>query len=143
MKRCTRCQKEKPLNDFHSRKDRSSGYRSQCKLCARIGRKPQSGGKVTRAHRRKWRYNLTNEEFKMHLTLQNDLCAICCNPPKENKELVVDHDHSCCPTPPTCGRCTRGLLCHSCNTALARLGDSLEGISKVLAYLSYKAPQWT
>ena len=33
MKQCTKCKVEKPLTDFRTRKDRKSGYRSDCKSC--------------------------------------------------------------------------------------------------------------
>lgn len=32
-------------------------------------------------------------------------------------DLKVDHDHACCPTQRSCGRCIRGYLCHPCNAA--------------------------
>ncbi len=44
-------------------------------------------------------------------------CAICGRPPKSYR-LSVDHDHTCCPTDISCGRCVRGLLCAPCNRAL-------------------------
>lgn len=31
--------------------------------------------------------------------------------------LTVDHDHGCCPSDQSCGRCVRGYLCRTCNRA--------------------------
>jgi hypothetical protein len=42
-------------------------------------------------------------------------------------ELVVDHDHNT--------GAVRGLLCHSCNTGLGHLGDSVETLARALDYL--------
>jgi hypothetical protein len=33
MKKCPRCQKEKPLDSFHKDNTKSSGYNCYCKLC--------------------------------------------------------------------------------------------------------------
>lgn len=65
------------------------------------------------------RYKMTREQYdEMHRAAEGK-CGIC----GEEKKLVIDHDHNCCPTPQgrvkTCGNCTRGLLCHRCNTGLA------------------------
>jgi hypothetical protein len=48
-------------------------------------------------------------------------------------DLAVDHDHECCAKRqrPTCGRCTRGILCRRHNVALEVFLDS----PAVLAYL--------
>lgn len=44
----------------------------------------------------------------------------------------VDHDHAT-------GR-LRGILCHNCNTAIGKLGDTLEGVLKAVRYLE-RQPQ--
>jgi hypothetical protein len=36
----------------------------------------------------------------------------------ETEGLEIDHDHACCPKRPTCGKCTRGLLCDRHNRAI-------------------------
>lgn len=43
----------------------------------------------------------------------------CHNPMCGSTEnLVIDHDHSCCPGNDSCGKCVRGVLCSSCNITL-------------------------
>lgn len=75
-------------------------------------------------------YGIDSEEYERMLEKQHGLCAICKSPePKaKGKHFVVDHCH-------TTGR-VRGLLCGQCNTALARLGDDLESIKRVVSYLT-------
>lgn len=58
-------------------------------------------------------YRMGLDEFNRRITQQNGQCISCGNPPRR---WYVDHDHNCCPTTPTCGRCTRGLVCNGCNT---------------------------
>lgn len=53
-----------------------------------------------------------------------ELCD-CCN--KVTDRLVLDHDHAT-------GK-FRGWLCHTCNTGLGKLGDTVEGLERALDYL--------
>lgn len=79
--------------------------------------------------RAKWRrkgrlaaYGLTPERFDEMLAEQGNACAMCREPFKEGRPIVVDHDHSCCDTKlRSCGKCVRGLLCHPCNIALGQI----------------------
>jgi hypothetical protein len=53
--------------------------------------------------------------------------------------LAVDHDHNCCQTGKSCGKCVRGLLCSTCNRSL---GHAEAMIAKatlpvLLAYLGH------
>lgn len=50
-----------------------------------------------------------------YIQLIADGCAIC----GSSTRISVDHDHGCCPDKGgTCGECTRGPLCFSCNVGL-------------------------
>lgn len=77
-------------------------------------------------HSRRHRlYGLTKEEFASRVAAQDGLCSLCARKPKGT--LVIDHCHET-------GK-IRGLLCPQCNTALGRLGDTIEGLERALRYL--------
>lgn len=90
-----------------------------------------------------YRFGITLEQFNEILEQQGGLCAICKKLPGKDRSwtgepvsrLSVDHDHTCCLGKRSCGKCVRGLLCKSCNTALGLLGDDVEGLRRALAYL--------
>lgn len=73
-------------------------------------------------------YGLTAADYEQLREKQGGVCAVCRKPPEEGVNLVVDHCHET--------GLVRGLLCDGCNFALGRLGDSAEGVSRALAYLS-------
>ena len=50
-------------------------------------------------------------------------CYGCQDTIPECAKLVFDHDHGCCLSNNTCGKCLRGTLCNSCNVALGRSRD--------------------
>jgi hypothetical protein len=66
-------------------------------------------------------YKMGRATYEALLEVQGGVCAIC--RAGQARPLVVDHDHQCCPKTPTCGRCTRGLLCQPCNLAMTRVVD--------------------
>jgi hypothetical protein len=50
---------------------------------------------------------------------------------------VVDHQHSCCPGKSnSCGRCVRGLLCISCNSAIGMFDENVEVLRRAAAYVA-------
>lgn len=68
------------------------------------------------------RYGLTQEDFARMLEAQDYCCAMCGEPFEEGQPIFIDHDHACCPDEKSsCGRCVRGLLELSCNTALGHI----------------------
>jgi hypothetical protein len=91
--------------------------------------------------RRRWgrkhkltRYGLTQKQFDWLLEVQQYACAMGGEPFTESTQIFVDHDHSCCPGErQSCGKCVRGLLCLSCNTALGQI-ERKTGLAR--AYLA-------
>jgi hypothetical protein len=56
-------------------------------------------------------YSLQPADYARLFEHQGRRCAICRRATGATKRLAVDHDHTCCPGPASCGRCVRGLLC--------------------------------
>lgn len=55
---------------------------------------------------------------------------------KWRAQLVVDHDHSCCPVDShSCGRCIRGFLCRQCNLAEGLLRSDPQIAMQLSRYL--------
>jgi len=107
------------------RRERRGRVELTCQIAKRERR---SGDKRTKEQRLRARllhyYGLTLEEWHAMLISQSGRCALCCDPMKDPH---TDHDHET--------GAVRGLLCSGCNTALGRLGDSIEGLERAIAYL--------
>jgi hypothetical protein len=68
------------------------------------------------------RYGLAQRQFDLLLEIQRYSCAMCLTPFDEALPVFIDHDHACCSDEKSsCGKCVRGLLCLSCNTALGQI----------------------
>lgn len=74
------------------------------------------------------RYSLTLEQYDAMLTAQDNSCAICCGPPRGRLRYHVDHNHQT-------GK-VRGLLCWRCNAALGNLDESVDVLTRMIAYLT-------
>jgi Recombination endonuclease VII len=73
-----------------------------------------------RIRKRDTAYGLKPGEFDAMRSAQGNRCKGC----KREVRLYIDHDHTCCPKQPTCGRCNRGLLCEQCNWVLGFAKDN-------------------
>lgn len=90
----------------------------------------------------KARFGMTLEQYQERLEAQGGVCALCARAEVavtrdgKPRALSVDHDHSCCPDRGrSCGRCVRGLLCHSCNLSLGKFQDDPELLDRAAAYI--------
>jgi hypothetical protein len=82
---------------------------------------PVASARWRRAHRFV-RYGLTQADFDRLLEAQGYACAMGGEPFEEDQAIFIDHDHACCPDEKSsCGKCVRGLLCFTCNTALGHI----------------------
>jgi len=78
-------------------------------------------------------YGLTKEQYTALLDSHNNVCAICKRPEQRTTKagelmaLHVDHSH-------TTGK-IRGLLCHSCNSAIGHFEDSIHFLQSAIEYL--------
>lgn len=88
--------------------------------------------------RQRYKYNITNAQRLAILESQGNKCG---NPgcgvtePGGSGTWNIDHDHSCCPGPRSCGKCIRGLLCFNCNIAEGHLRGDLKAIEGLAEYL--------
>lgn len=73
-------------------------------------------------------YGVTKEEHDRIFEYQGRACFVCRKPPK-NVHLGTDHDHA--------RGITRGLLCWSCNKAVAYLADDPDRALRVHTYLTF------
>ena len=153
QKQCTKCLKNKDLDQFTKDGSNKDGLRSKCRSCRSIESKewqklnPQrtsitcakwyknNPDKVKdRTLRRK--YGITIEIFNELLLSQNNVCAICEQPEtaldpktKQPRLLAVDHCHMT-------GK-VRGLLCTGCNAALGFLKENQDRALRLAQYINY------
>jgi len=83
------------------------------------------------------RYGISLEESERRFKAQGCKCAVCGR--TETKRWCIDHDRRCCPEPasryPTCGKCTRGILCFECNIALGHFHDNPFVLNAAIKYV--------
>jgi hypothetical protein len=104
--------------------------------CATHHREEQRRKRLAAANRYVTRaYGLTADEYDRLYQAQGRRCAICRRATGATKRLAVDHDHTCCPGPSSCGKCVRGLLCGPCNDLLAHARDDPNFFYRAIDYL--------
>ena len=90
---------------------------------------------MIQGHRLK-KYGMTYAEYQFLLQQQHGGCAICSTAvPRGNGGFHVDHDH-------VTGK-IRGLLCHSCNTAIGLLCHDTKLLQLSIVYLTKQLPEGT
>lgn len=112
---CSKCDEEKSLSEFYSRKAKKYKFRLICKECCKG---------VSRVNHFKTAYGLSPESLQEMRQAQDGKCAICCEP---CSRLNVDHSH-------VTGK-VRALLCPQCNAAIGMLKDSVVIAENAANYL--------
>lgn len=164
MRTCTKCKKELSIDKFNERapgylyrqcqKCRTAAAKlrfkdhPESKLKAQKRSKEwylankdrikeiNSKNKKYRASRDRWyriknTYSISEETYSKILESQNNSCAIC---KSKNKKFYIDHDHKCCPTEISCGRCIRGIICQKCNMFMHYVDEYLEYLDIAVIY---------
>jgi hypothetical protein len=132
---CKRCQyaatksweKRNPEKIQKIRKRAMDRYKA--KLIEQGG--PDAVKRRNRNHMLWFHYRLSSEAYEALRQAQGGLCAICLLAPvgiHKRPGLYVDHDHRT--------GAVRGLLCHSCNSAIAFMSDSVERLAAAIGYLA-------
>ncbi len=115
--------------------------RGNCKKCEyEATKKYRKENRERVKEQRKWvlrrhKYGIERADWENFLLLQDGKCAICLQSFEELDSVVVDHDHSCCPSNRTCGNCVRGLLCRMCNSGIGMFSDDPQRLIKAFEYL--------
>jgi hypothetical protein len=131
-KSCSVCKNIKPLEDFCKQPHGKFGRKAQCRVCENEYGKAYFKKSFASNPERYWEkhlladHHLPLEDYYKLLAEQGGLCAICLKPPRQQGRkfrLSVDHDHRCCPSIKSCGKCIRGLVCHTCNVSLGLMQD--------------------
>lgn len=117
------CQSEN-LEIFVVSNESKYGRRNLCWSCMVIRNEKNPKMKDWKTdHQTKKRYGVDAATYKQRMATSN-CCEIC----GKTQELCYDHCHDTMQF--------RGVLCRGCNRSLGQLGDNIEGIQKVLKYLT-------
>lgn len=131
MKTCIKCDESKPLDEFHRRSVSRDGRRGSCNVCRNAQQVAWQATVPDYVRRKNLKHNhdITPEQFDDLLAAQNGKCACCftSEPGGSHGIFNVDHNHET-------GQ-IRGLLCWDCNVAIGKLGDTLEGVERAVAYM--------
>lgn len=129
-KPCNKCEVIKPVEQFYRDTGSTDGYHSLCKQCRNESMEKWRNNNRSRYNKNMRELRASNKDWAKDTDLkrcygigladylkmkeaQKGVCAICKNPPKGKRPLVVDHDH-------ITGE-VRQLLCYGCNRALHAL----------------------
>lgn len=80
-------------------------------------------------------YNITPKQYHNLVKKQNGVCVICKEVSILNGNGSIDHDHNCCPSRDSCGKCVRGILCVRCNFGIGQFKDNVGILQNAIEYL--------
>lgn len=122
-KYCHKCKLDKALDQFTNDPRGRMGRDNCCKECRALSFRTKRAEnpelrRRDRDYMKKWhqkndvfvKYGITNEQLAEMVAVQGNRCALCGSDNPKAPRWCIDHDHQ--------SNKIRGLLCHSCNTAL-------------------------
>lgn len=117
-----------------------ASYYAVCPVPGCRRRKIAKADMCARCRQFRWRFGLTSEQVVGYFDPSSRKCS---NPGcGDTSRLHMDHDHACCPPNKfekshkvSCGKCIRGWLCGSCNTALGLLRENPQVIRGLLVHI--------
>lgn len=146
MKKCPRCEKTLPLDNFRSRTSKGRRYPAPyCKPCTRDYQRQRHHERLAEGWtppkrstedntRTSWLRRLrvlgiTEDDYLRLMEIQGGCCAICRTdePWSRSSTWAVDHDHDT--------GAVRGLLCSRCNRGLGHFKDDITRLRAAIAYL--------
>ena len=132
MKICNLCNKEKQIEDFVKRSNRSSGRQPYCKDCHNKKTRDKYDSKVMKDYDLMRAYGINLKQYEELFLQQNGCCKICKKHiselnNKHKKSLCVDHCHKT--------NKIRGLLCDKCNRGIGLLNDDIDILKNAVEYL--------
>jgi hypothetical protein len=149
-RQCPRCKKNKGIKSYYKKLKGVSYY---CKKCTKELRREFNAtreGQIknaeatrkykkehpnfAREHHLLHNYKINIEQFDAMFATQGNKC-LACGSKESGGRWQVDHDHNCCPTHETCGKCIRGILCSKCNRTLGNAGDDKNLLVSLIMYL--------
>lgn len=123
-KRCGRCKRTLPKNQFAKNRSKHDGLQERCRECRAKHYKDTNYCETSRDNRLKRKYGISLEDYEAMFADQGGVCKIC---KTSDEDLVVDHCHET--------DIVRGLLCNSCNWGLGNFKDNVDLLRSAEEYL--------
>lgn len=142
LKFCPGCDSVKEFDSFYPyMSDRRASYCMSCQRRSSNESRKSKLRNLTPEERREYnlgkrltKYNITLDQLLEMLDRQEWKCV--CGTELDQHSCFIDHDHACCPGDKrSCGKCVRGLLDTTCNTALGLMKDNPDTALALANYL--------
>lgn len=134
VKKCTRCDEIKPIDEFGVSNQNTGVRRSRCKPCSSAAAAESKKADPARAQRNSLRtrataLGLNPDTMELLFNNHNKLCDLCGKPQstRGQSRLHMDHDH-------VTGN-FRGWLCGECNTGLGKFKDDPALLARAAQYV--------
>lgn len=110
-------------------------YPERVKISLNKYKKSIKGINTTANFHYKQRFGITLEERDERIKNQDNKCIICNLDFTKINKPCIDHDHHCCSSYKTCGKCVRDIICHRCNKVLGFVNENIKVLQNIISYL--------